>query len=343
MYDLIIVGSGPAGLAGALSAKRLGLFYLVLEGGSIANTIKGFPIDRLLFSTADEVELERGALRHETRPTREEVLSHYSGIALREEINIRTGEVVERVTGVDNGFVVHTTLSSYSAATVLIAIGGFGRPRKLDVPGERSNMVSYSFVDAHPYAMKQVLVVGGGNSAAEAALALADVGAKVVLSFRRPSLNSVDAAAGPAVTPNGIRSMIKPWVLEPLERAIAEGRVRIVPGSRVAEIRPGSTVLRLAASDRELEIECDHVFALIGADPDTRLLEEAGVEIAADGRPIYDADSYETNVAGLYVAGHITRDLHMKNAGPVSRRVVEQIAKRAVENRTALEISPASR
>jgi thioredoxin reductase (NADPH) len=341
MYDLIIVGSGPAGLAGALSAKRLGLIYLVLEAGSIANTIKGFPIGRLLFSTADEVEVERGALRHGARPTREEVLNHYGGIAAREEINIRTGEIVDGVSKVSDGFVVHTAFASYRASAVLLAIGGFGRPRNLNVPGESSAQVSYRFVEAYPYAMKKVLVVGGGNSAAEAALALADVGARVVLSFRRPSLNSTDAGAH-ATPQTGIRSMIKPWVLEPLERAVAEGLVRIIPGSRVAEIRPGSTILHLAGAERVVEVECDHVFALIGADPDTRLLEEAGAEIAADGRPIYDAYSYETTVAGLYVAGHITRDLHMKNAGPVSRRVVEHIAKRVVENRIAREVCPAS-
>jgi len=341
MYELIIVGSGPAGLAGALSAKNLGLSYLVLEGGSIANTIKGFPIERLLFSTAEEVELVRGALRSGARPTREEVLRHYSGMAVKEEINIRTGETVERVGKTDAGFVVETALGSYRSGTVLLAIGGFGRPRRLDVPGESASLVSYTFVEARSYAAKQVLVVGGGNSAAEAAIALAEVGARVVLSLRRQSLGSNDTSADGARPRNGISSPIKPWVLEPLEAAISKGLVRLIPGSRVVEVRPGSSVLHVDGAGSEVEVDCDHVFALIGADPDTRLLEEAGAEIAADGRPIYDAYSYETTVAGLYVAGHITRDLHMKNAGPVSRRVVEHIATRVFKSRTERQICPA--
>ena len=341
MYELIIVGSGPAGLAGALSAKNLGLHYLVLEGGSIANTIKGFPTERLLFSTAEEVELERGALRPGARPTREEVLNHYRGLAVKEKINIRTGETVERVSRTSDGFVVETAVASHHTGAVLLAIGGFGRPRRLGVPGETASLVSYTFVEAQPYAGKRVLVVGGGNSAAEAAIALAEVGARVALSLRRHSLRSSDAGSKATTPRNGIRSPIKPWVLEPLEAAISTGRVKLISGSRVANVRPGSAILHVAGTESDVEVECDQIFALIGADPDTRLLEEAGAEIAADGRPIYDDQSYETTVAGLYVAGHITRDLHMKNAGPVSRRVVEHIATGVLKTRTERQICPA--
>ena len=329
MYDALIVGGGPAGLAAALAAKRCGLSYLVLERGSIASTIEAYPRARLLFSTADEVELEQGSLRPGKRPTREELLDHYLSVADREEINLRTSEGVEKITKTDQDFLIDTAAGRYSSRTVIVAIGGFGRPRKLDVPGEDPNRVSYLFVEAQPYAMRPVLVVGGGNSAAEAALELAGVGAEVVLSFRQTSIVP-DEVSGSPIPALG-RSKVKPWVREPLERAASQGLIRIEPASTVAEIRRSSAILRVGAAERRVEVECDHVFALIGADPDTRLLEDAGAEIAADGRPVYDLQTYETTVPSLYVAGHITRDLHMKNAGSVARRVVDHIACRLFE------------
>ena len=325
MYDVLIVGGGPAGLAAALAAKRRGLSYLLLERGSIASTIEAYPRARLLFSTSDEVELEQGALLGPgKRPTREELLAHYISVAEGEGINLRTSEGVERIAKTNQEFLIDTTAKRYSSRTVIVAIGGFGRPRKLGVPGEDPSRVSYLFVEARSYAMRPVLVVGGGNSAAEAALELAEAAAKVVLSFRRPSPDSGDVAGG--ATPTAGSSKVKPWVREPLERAAARGLIRIEPSSSVAEIRSATAILRVGASERTVEVECDHVFALIGADPDTGLLEDAGAEIAADGRPVYDSQTFETTVPGLHVAGHITRDLHMKNAGLVARRVVDHIA-----------------
>ena len=128
-------------------------------------------------------------------------------------------------------------------------------------------------------------------------------------------------------------------MLEPLERAASEGLIRIITSSEVVEIRPHSALLRIAnnGSVDIVEIECDHVLALIGADPDTRLLEEAGVVIAGDGRPVYDPTTYETNVAGLYVAGHITREMHMKNAVKIARHTADLIA-RQVFQQTARQV-----
>ena len=333
MYDLIIVGSGPAGLVAALSAKRNGLDYLVLERGVIANTIYNYPIAKPLFSTSEEVELERGALGRDSKPTREDVLAHYNGLIMREGINIRTGEGVRRIRRRGSGLLVETDASRYEARTVLVATGGFGRQRKLNVPGESTGRVSYRFVEAFPYATKQVLVVGGGNSAAEAALFLAEAGAKVTLSLRRSTVDLPDEIDDASEAAGRPRAKIKPWVQEPLERAEVEGRVRIITSSEVVEILPRSALLRVARGGAGdiVEVECDHIFALIGADPDTRILEEAGVEIAADGRPVYDPQTFETAVSGLYVAGHITRELHMKNAVEVTRRVTDHIVSQVFE------------
>lgn len=332
MYDLIIVGSGPAGLSAALSAKRRGLDYLVLERGTIADTIYHYPIARPLFSTSNEVELEQGALRRDVKPTREDVLAHYTRLLRREHVTINTGEDVQRVIHTGESFLVETSADKYEARTVLLAIGGFGIHRKLNVAGETESRVSYRFIEAHPWAMKRVLVVGGGNSAAEAALFLSEAGADVTFSIRRRSLDGLvdyDNIGTPAIQTS---AKIKPWVREPLERAASEGLIDIIPASEVVEIRPDTVLLRVTrdAKAEVVELECHHILALIGADPDVRLLRQAGAEIASDGRPVY-TDEFETTVPGLYVAGHLTRELHMKNAIETGRKILDHIASRVFE------------
>ena len=230
---------------------------------------------------------------------------------------------VEATTRVGEGFVVRTSANVYRSRVVLVATGGFGRQRKLNVAGEGPERVSYQFSEAHPFAMKRVLVVGGGNSAAEAALFLLDAGAHVSLAIRRCALDAPSSMNA---------AKIKPWVREPLERAQAEGRLDILTSSEVVEILPDSALLQVLNDETPgfVTVPCEHIFALIGADPDVRLLEEAGAEIAADGRPVY-SDEFETTVAGLFVAGHLTRELHMKKAIEVGAKVVKYITERLLE------------
>lgn len=326
MYDLIIIGSGPAGLSAALAAKRCQLDCLVIERCVITNTVYQYPIARSLFSTSNEVELEPDALRRDNKPTREEVLNHYIDVIKRENISIHTGEEVQGVAAFEGCFRVDTDLNRYQACAVLMATGGFGRQRKLNAKGENPTRVSYRFSQAHPYATKHVLVVGGGNSAVEAALFLEEAGADVTLSVRRSSLDDDGAGTG---------AKIKPWVREPLERAASEGRIEIILSSRVMEIYSETALLQIERGNARnmVEIPCDHIFALIGADPDVELLRQAGADIASDGRPVY-SENYETTVPGLYVAGHVTREMHIKNAIEIGRRVVDHIASNVLEEST---------
>jgi thioredoxin reductase (NADPH) len=323
MYDLLIIGSGPSGLAAALSAKPHGLNCLIIERGEIAQTICNYPLGKNLFSTSNEVELEQGALPTTRKPTREEVLYHYNALVEKEQLNIHTNEEVKAITPLPEGFRVSTNKVDYLTRAVLVAVGGFGRQRKLNVPGESEARVAYRFVEGTPYVNKKVLVLGGGNSAAEATLFLLEAQAKPIWALRRAAIDlAPDPDSGKA------RAKIKPWVREPIEAAVAEGFIKILTSVKLIEIRPHTALLAMIDSEEILEIECDHILALIGADPDTTLLETAGAEIASDGRPVYNMETYETTVPGLYVAGHITRELHMKNALEVTPRIVDHLAAR---------------
>lgn len=327
-YDLLIVGAGPAGLAAANAAKACGLRCLVLERGALAQTICDYPIKRPLHSPAQDVELAWGEAFANRPPnvSREEILAHYRDFARRRGLAVREHEGVRRIEPEKGGFAVRTSRATYSAAKVLVATGGFGIARRLNVPGEGDAPMRYRFVEGRGCAGREVLVVGGGNSAAEAALWLHEASAKVTLSLRRPSFaprhGIVDAYTA-----------VKPFNVAPLQMLAARGEVRILFSSRIVELSADAAILE--AEGRRLRLPCHRVFALLGADPDLTLLRQAGAAIAADGRPVYDPQTYETSVPGLYVAGHLTRELHIPKAVVMAPKIVQRIAGRVPAARGA--------
>lgn len=320
-YDLIIIGGGPAGLSAAFTAQKFYLNYLVLEREQIAATIENYPLGKTLFSTVNELEFEPNTLQIVgTKPTREEVLGYYEQFAYQHHLVIHTNENVQDIKA-GEPLTVITNQASYQAKTVLVAVGGMGIVNRLNIKGESPERVSYLFREAAPYRDKHVLVVGGGNSAAETMLDLCEAGAQATLILRRASLNRVIGSKD---------SGIKPWVREPLEAAMQQGRLKILFNAEIVEILPNTAIVAVNKEDKELL--CDHIFALIGTQPDISLLIQAGVEIGADERPLYNTESYETNVANLFVAGHLTRELHMKNATQLPPKIVEQIALKIRKN-----------
>jgi thioredoxin reductase (NADPH) len=320
MLDLLIIGAGPAGLSAADVAAREGLNYLVVEQGLIANTIYHYPVGQTVFSTPNELELRPGSLEPcREKPTREELLSYYVRFALAQGLRINTEETVTRIERIEpEGFVVQTTRGAYQSARVLVAFGAMARPRHLNVPGEELPKVAHRFVEPYPYVRKDVLVVGGGNSAAEAALFLAAEGAHATLAIWRMDWENRDPKM----------NAIKHWVRGPLEAHIDAGRLRLVLFTEIEEIKEDAVRLR-QEDGTTLELANDAVFILVGAEADFTLLREAGVEIVPAGLtqvPIYDAETFETNVPGLYVAGHFTYARHIKQAIEVPRRIVPLIA-----------------
>jgi bacillithiol disulfide reductase len=320
-FDLVIIGAGPAGLSAAESAVREGLSYLVIEKGTIADTIRQYPVGRTMFSTPNEVEMKAGTLKPvREKPTREELLSHYIHFVLDHDLRINTEEEVIDVAGdEERGFIIRTDHDQYNARRVLFAIGAMAKPRRLNVPGEELSKVHHHFVDPYPYVRKNALVVGGGNSAAEAALFLSEDGARTTMAIWREDWENKDPKAG----------AMKHWVRSPLEREVAAGRLRVVLYKQIDEIRERDVRLTTETGE-SLTLPNDVVFVLVGSDADLTLLKKLGVK-TEPGKltelPVYDPETFETNVRGIYVVGHFTNARHIKPAIDVPRNIVPLIAR----------------
>jgi thioredoxin reductase (NADPH) len=337
--DLLIIGAGPAGLSAAEAAARAGLKYLVIEKGTIADTIRLYPVGRTLFSTPNELEMSEGALQPcREKPTREELLSHYIHFVLDNDLNINTAEEVVDIeilsanpplseaapagSGDPNvapaRFLVHTDKDDYPAARILFAIGAMAHPRQLNIPGEELPKVRHLFVEPYAYIRKDALVVGGGNSAAEAALFLSEEGARTTLAIWREDWENRDPKAG----------AMKHWVRLPLEQEVAAGRLRVVLYKDILAITERDATLTTEEGET-LTIANDVVFVLIGSNADLTLLKKLGVK-TEPGKltemPVYDPETFETNVHGVYVVGHFTHARHIKAAIDVPRRIVPLIA-----------------
>jgi thioredoxin reductase (NADPH) len=321
LLDLLIIGAGPAGLSAAEAAAQAGLNYLVIEKGLIADTVFHYPVGRTVFSTPNELEMREGTLEHcREKPTREELLSHYVRFALECELRINTEEEAQSIERIEpEGFRVRTTRAEYTAARVLFAIGAMQHPRRLNVPGEDLAKVRHRFIEPYPYVRKEAMVVGGGNSAAEAALFLAEEGARTSLVIWRADWENRDPK----------KNSIKHWVRTPLEAHLEKRHLRLVFFQEIEEITERAVRIKLD-DGQTIEMENDAVFVLIGSDADLTLLRQAGVLIEPSGLtqiPVYDPETFETNIPGLYVAGHFTHARHIKEAIAVPRRIIPLIAR----------------
>jgi thioredoxin reductase (NADPH) len=330
--DVIIVGGGPSGLSAAIAAKQRGLDYLVLEQGTLVNSIYRFPPQMVFFTTPELLEI--GGLPFVSpfeKPTRAEALRYYRRVVDTFDLQIAFDERVEAIEkeaeeaggaggagrGDTEAFAVETLSSNgvrrvRHARNVVLATGYYDHPNLLNIPGEDLPHVHHYYSEPHPYYRRRVVIVGGGNSAAEAALEMYRAGAHVTLVHRWPEL----------------KSTIKYWVRPDIENRIKEGSIAARFGACVREIRP--TAVLLATGE---ELAADAVFLLVGYHADWDLQLSAGIELNDRRAPVYNPETFETNVSGLFVAGGAlagvdTGTIFIENGRFHGEKIIEEIARR---------------
>ena len=297
LFDVVIVGAGPAGLAAAIAATKHGLDHLIIEKGALVNSLLHYPTEMVFFTTPELMEV--GGLPFTSpndKPTRLEALRYYRRVT--DTFNLRfafdeTVLAIARETKLNGhaSFIVDSQSSrgvrrSVHARHVVIATGAYDFPNVCGIPGEDLPHVSHYYTQPHPFYRKRVVIVGGKNSAAEAALDLYRAGASVTLVHRRAALGE----------------SIKYWVKPDIENRIKEGSVAARFDTSVREIRPTEVVVMTDGLPET--IPADAVFLLTGYGADTTLLRNSGVDLNPETRgPVHDPDTFETNVPGLYVIG----------------------------------------
>ena len=315
---MIIVGAGPAGLACSIAASRAGLDHVVLEKGTVVNSIYHFPTDMTFFSTPEKLAI--GGLPFtcpDRKPSRRQAVAYYRAVAEHCALPVRTGRTVSAVRRHRTGFtltVEHRGAErSTHCAALVVATGFFDTPRRLGIPGEELPKCSHYFHDGHPYYGRRVAVVGGGNSAAETALDLLRAGARVTLVHRAAAL----------------RPAVKYWVRPEIENRIADGSVAARFATTVERVEPDAIVLRGPAGGERLPN--DAVLFQVGYRPTATLLRQLGV--VSDPRsevPEHDPETFETAVPGLFVcggllAGNAAGGVFIENGRMHGERIVDAI------------------
>jgi thioredoxin reductase (NADPH) len=290
--DIAIVGAGPCGLAAAVSAQKAGLSTLVLDSEVVVSTIAAYPTYVRFFSTAEKLSI--GGLPFVVateKPSRRDALAYYRAAVLHFGIPVRQRERVTAIQGLSGNFVVVSRTQGgeerrTKAGTVVVATGYFGSPNRLGVPGEDLPHVSHIYREGHEAFLQDAVVVGGGNSAAEAALDLWRSGARVTLVHFGPTFDK----------------KIKPWVLPDFTNRVKEGYIAAKWDSRVKAIEPDEMVLATARGEER--IKADRVYVMTGFAPSLELLRDAGVPIdPVTGIPAHNHETLETSVPGIFIAG----------------------------------------
>lgn len=288
LFDVIIIGAGPSGLAAAIEAKKYGLSHVVFDKGCITNSIVHFPSQMIFFTTPELLEIGGLPLVSEReKPTRNEGLKYYRKVVGAFQLRVHQYEEVLQIRRGD-AFEVQTAKAAYKGRNIVLAIGYYDHPNIMGIPGEDLPHVSHYYTEAHPFYDRDVVIIGGKNSAVEAALELFRGGARVSLVHRGAELGST----------------IKYWVRPDIENRLK--RREIVPylSSRVVEITPDH--VKIQQNGDRSEIPAQHVFALTGYHPTMKFFDQLGVRYDKDTlRAEYNPQTFESNVPGVYLAGSV--------------------------------------
>jgi thioredoxin reductase (NADPH) len=288
LLDVIVIGAGPSGLAAAIEAKKHGLSCAVFDKGGITNSILHFPTQMIFFTTPELLEIGGMPLVSEReKPTRNEALKYYRKVVGAFQLRVHQ---YEEVLEVSNGeaFQVRTTKGTYQGRNIVIAIGYYDYPNIMDIPGEDLPHVSHYYTEAHPFYDRDVVVIGGKNSAVEAALDLFRGGARVSLVHRGAELGQT----------------VKYWVRPDIENRFKKREITPYLSTRVLEITP--EYVKIAQNGDRREIPAQQVFALTGYHPTMKFFNQLGVRYDKDTlRADYNPQTFETSVPGVYLAGSV--------------------------------------
>lgn len=314
-YELVIVGAGPIGLTCAIEAEKNNIPYVVIEKGTLVDSLYNFPTNMHFFSTSALLEIGGVPfISHSEKPTRREALEYFRRVQEAWNLNIRYYEEVTDVKDQEDYFEVTTNRGEFHCKYVVAATGFYGKPKLMNVPGEDLPKVKHYYREAHPYLGQKVLVVGAANSACDVALELYYKGAEVTMVIRGEEINP----------------RVKYWIKPNIENRIKEGSIKAYFKSEVIKIEEDRVLI--ATPEGERVIPNDYVLAMTGYTPDFEFLEKIGVRRNPEdpGLPVVDENTLETNVPGLFlagviVAGEYTSKLFIENARVHAELLVKRI------------------
>ncbi|MGN6196529.1 MAG: YpdA family putative bacillithiol disulfide reductase [Ginsengibacter sp.] len=325
IYDLIIIGGGPIGLACGIQAKKAKLKYLILEKGALVNSLYNYPVNMKFFSTSERLEIgDVPFVSNNPKPTRAEALEYYRRIVSSFDLKIHLFEKVTDIKKSGKIFKITSTKSEYKTSNIVISTGFYDVPYLLNVKGEDLKKVKHYYDDPHYYAFQNVLVVGAANSAIDAALETWRKGANVTMVIRGDKISD----------------RVKYWVKPDIDNRIKEGSIKAYFNSEIKEIREKEVDIK--TPDGIVTIPNDWVLAMTGYQPNLQFLKDAGIKISNDKvcKPDYSETNYETNVKGIYLAGVIcggmnTHRLFIENSREHAKKIVGDIVKRSKKEKPA--------
>ena len=323
-FTLIIIGGGPIGIACALEAKKRNVDYVILEKGTLVNSLYNYPVNMTFFSTSERLEIGGVPfVSNNPKPTRSESLEYYRRVTKDNGVNIHLFEEVLEVTPLNHSqtsrgriYEVITSKASYTTRNVIIATGFYDIPYLLHVPGENLSKVKHYYKDPHFYSFQKVIVVGAQNSAVDAALETWRKGAEVTMVIRGPEIGH----------------RVKYWVRPDIDNRIREGSITAYFNSTVAAIREQEVDIK--TPEGLVILPNDWVLALTGYQPNLPFLRKIGVELCDDEtcKPVYNEETHETNQKNMYLAGVIcggmnTNRLFIENSREHAIKILDHIAK----------------
>ena len=319
MLDVIIIGAGPIGIACGIEAKKKGLNYLIIDKGTLVNSIYNYPMNMTFFSTSDKLEIGNiPFISHNSKPTRAEALEYYRRVASHWKLNINLYEEVNNIDKQNEFYKISTPKGIYSTSNLIIATGFYDRPYFLDVPGEDLPKVKHYYSEPHPYFGMNLVVVGAANSAVDVALETYRKGAKSVTMIIREKEIGLN---------------VKYWVRPDILNRIKEGSIKAYFEAEMERITPNEVYFR--DLNGKHHIKNDFVLAMTGYEPNFEMLENIGVDFHQDEfkTPIYNSKNMESNIKGVYLAGVVcggykTNKWFIENSRVHAIQVIESISKK---------------